>query len=186
MPFISDEELNKKLNGTCASLQRENFIIRANREPALERKNYTENEKVLLGALTEFDGPREVAKLTGVSEPTLRKFRDGRDDFSKAADPNNPKVNPELDSKVKNLVQTTKERIQGLAHDKIELALTKLDDEKLEDLKAKDLAIIASSLSKVSSSFDTPNVGTGIAMQFNIFRPRMREEEDYEIIEVHE
>lgn len=187
MGFISDEELDLRINKTRIA-NPEALVIRAQRDPNLEKENLTETEKILFGALVQIDGAAAVSEATGKSVPTVRNLAKGRDDFSNGADPNKPKENKELKSKVDALADSMKTKLQTLAHSKVEAALNRIDDTKLDEVKkATDLAIIASSLAKVASSFDEKREGpNGNFLQVQVFRPRMREEEEYEVIEVVE
>jgi len=164
------------------------MIIRPSRNSSLIKDNLTEEEKILVGSLARIDGSAAISKATGISIPTIRKCAEGRDDYANGADPNRPKINPDLKSKVDELATSMKDKLQNLAHAKIERTLSKLDDEKLDSVtKATDLASIAASLSKVAASFDKHDGPSMIApIQFNVFRPRQRDEEEYEVITVNE
>jgi hypothetical protein len=97
-------------------------------------------------------------------------------------------VDPLLKEKVQNSVSRFRERLQSLASSKVEAALERITEDKLDSVvKATELASIASSLAKIHRDYEPAdkNVQQNL-VQFQIFRPRTREEDEYDVVQVSE
>lgn len=180
MPFLSETQAEEKLeNGrknACSSL----ITLRPLRDKGVvENYKFSDTERVLFGSLGILDGPRPAARELKIGRNTIEAAMEGKASYG-------AEVNPELKSKVDNAVQKFRDRISGLASQKVISALERIDDTKLDDVKkASELALIAGSLARITKDIE-PVQQTGNRIQFNIFRPRIREEDEYEVIEVIE
>src|SRR5262249_41709461 len=88
----------------------------------------------------------------------------------------------EPDKKLKNHVVNVKDRITRKATNRLNSALNALTPEKLEEVKARDLAGIAKDMSAIVRNMNPESEkGEEKNVQFIFFAPRMTEENDYDI-----
>ena len=84
-------------------------------------------------------------------------------------------------SNEKNLIKVENEA-KAVAIDKMMLAMNLISPDKLQELKARDLAAIASSLSNVSSGFSK---GSNVPLvNLVVYAPEVRGEDSFKIVEI--
>jgi hypothetical protein len=143
-------------------------------------KSLSLSTKVLIGTLANIDTSREVGKAFGVSHATAQAFAQGRNTLQST------EPNPELKERVDAAAATSRGLISALANSKVVAAIERITDDKLDTVSdVSKLADVASKLSKVTANLyaDKDN---GTKIQFNIFRPRTKSEDEYEVITVED
>jgi hypothetical protein len=184
MPFLSESDANERLNLSKAlNAQTILSVMKPCRDTGIAGTalRYSDQEKVLFGVLGTLDGPTNASKALDISYPTISASMLGKTYA-------NGTVSPDIKSKVDSAVARFRERITALSSQKIEAALERITDEKLDDIKkATELAQVACSLAKLNSDINpVDRYKNDTNVQFNIFRPRMRNEDEYEVLQVVE
>ena len=185
MGFLNQQELDQRLELTKA-----NFSVSANLKPLNPGafntgKRLGFEEKVLIGVLANFDTQKNVAQAFGVQERTAKSLEHGESSWRESLGEIEPR-GTELKERITSGVQAFKDKIQTLASGRLVRTLENITDEKLDGVdKVKDLALIASSLAKVNASV-LEQGHNGNAIQINLYRPRTRDEQEYDVIEVKE
>lgn len=180
MPFVDDTIVNERIELTKKNqMIGSSIIVSPLRDTGSARHEpYTESEKIIIGMFGRLDGKVNAAKVFGMSKRTVEAFREGRNRQHET------EVNPELKAKVDTLTRNFRNRLAGLASQKLEKTLEALTDDKLSEVtKAVDLANISSTLAKTVTALvpDKEEAGTGV--HYHFYRPRLREEDEYDIIE---
>ena len=141
-------------------------------------KNLSLSTKVLIGTLANLEPSREVGKVFNVAHSTAQAYAQGRNSLASI------EPNEELKSRVDAATTTSRGLISALANTRVVAAITRITDEKLDTVTdVNKLADVASKLSKVTANlFADKDNGTKI--QFNIFRPRTKAEDEFEVIDV--
>jgi hypothetical protein len=143
-------------------------------------KRYTQAEKVVIGALATIDSSSQVRDAINVNPETAIAYREGRQ--SRHADPD-----PALKERVDETVERFRAKIQGLASQRLVQTLEAITPEKIEAVdKVKDLAAVAGSLAKVNQSVQIQAGQTSLNLHYHVFKPRTREDDEYEVVEVEE
>lgn len=92
------------------------------------------------------------------------------------------------DQTLTNYLNARKSRLSKKALTKLGLALSGLTEDKLKDVKARDLAGIAKDMSTIAKNMEPPNANgsDGNAPKFVIYAPTVRDERSYETIVVND
>jgi hypothetical protein len=181
MGFINQEQLNERLTKT-----QEHFDIQANLLPLRPGSFNTSKrlgfeEKVIIGVMGNFNSRSTVGEAFGIEGRHVDSLKKGWSSFRK------PEGDEELKARVKEGVQAFKEKIQNLASGRLVRTLECLDDNKIGAVdNPKDLAQIAVSLARVNQTVIDQGNGNNLAVQVNLYKPRTRDEQEYEVIEVKE
>lgn len=117
-----------------------------------------------------------LAQTFGVSESSISAYKNGATSTTTYHKP---------DSKLEKAITDHREAIIGPATAKLMAAINAITEEKLEGAKVRDVAGVASSMSQVIKNMTPDSGGLVNNQQVIIFKPRMREEDEYETIEVN-
>ena len=182
MGFLSSEEAQERttLSQRVFNIPVTNLAALRNISLDSGNKNLSLSTKVLIGTLANIDNSREVGKQFGVSHATAQAFAQGKNSLQST------EPNAELKARVDAAAATSRGLISALANSKVVAAIERITDDKLDVVSDPcKLADVASKLSKVTANLyaDKDN---GTKIQFNIFRPRSKDEEEYEIMMVEE
>lgn len=182
MPFVDEATVNERIEITQRNLKvkETNVVVSPLRDTGSARvAGYTEEQKVLIGTFGRLDGKVTAARIFGTSRRTVEAYREGRPG-QKSTEPS-----PELKDKVDNLTKNFRNRLAGLASQRLEKTLEALTDEKLDKVtKAVDLANISSTLAKtVSSLIPENNDDRESSVHYHFYRPRQRNEDEFEVID---
>lgn len=126
-------------------------------------KNIVTALKPVIALVGAVDGTSSAAETFSVSKNTVRR----------AMEENEDKLEREL------------EPVRALAISRLSSAITKIDDEKLQDVGALNLSNIARNLSSVVGNLKKKDSSEGgNKFQFNIFTPGLSGMKDYEVLDV--
>jgi hypothetical protein len=140
------------------------------------------NTKAMIGTIAVLDGKREAAKAFDVTDATAHACAAG---FNLPAIARRTEIEG-LGDRVKSNVENFRKRIAELSSSKIMTALENISEEKITNIEdAQKLANLAATIAKVQSGLPG-SLQAGNAVQINIYRPRTKDEEKYEVVEVHE
>lgn len=119
----------------------------------------------------------EIAKAYGISEASVSAYKVGATSTATYDNPNQA---------LAETINTHKAAVTRKARNRLMSALNHITPQKLEGVKARDLAAIAKDMSAVIKDFEpqvnhTNNVNN---VQFVFMAPRVRDLEDYKIIDV--
>lgn len=129
-------------------------------------------EEALLGSKSE-----ALAELFQVSKQSVSAYKNGANSTSTYNEPNR---------ELANHVNGAKERIISRSSKKLNLALGKLTSDKMDDCSARELAGIAKDMSAIIRNMtpDEEPGGQQNNIQFVVFAPPMKSEEDYNSLQV--
>lgn len=120
---------------------------------------------------------KDTARAFGVSESSVSAYKN---DATSTKSYNSP------DEALKNANDLVRDDISSQARSKLLAALDHITDDKLSEAKLRDVASVAASMSGIIKNME-PN---GPAVQNNtqviVYKPRMRDEDEFEIITVNE
>lgn len=132
-------------------------------------------ESVLSGR----QGSLGLARAFGVSDSSASAYANGATSTASYDKPN---------ATLRNHVDNARRRVARTARQKLSLALSKITPEKLDDVKARDLAGIAKDMSAVIKNTE-PSVPEGPRSDgptFVIYAPQFRREESFDVVHVNE
>jgi hypothetical protein len=170
------------------SSEQESLVIRKNHitnpNGKTRSKNLTEDERVAIGVLSNTVGEEVASDLFGVSKDHAHHLRSANRTLSSGK---GFKDVP-LANKIQARIEKAKVSIQERAAEKLLGAFDLLDDEKLEDCSANDLANISTKMSQVMRNMISGNGGdkgngTG-GVQIILHQPKPSTESDFDIIEI--
>lgn len=157
-------------NGAASPPPKENVTI-APLHPTTYHPRLTDAERAAVGVAARLTSPSKAAKEFGVSFTTAARAAEGK---TSAGD--------EVPA-VKTEVQSRLEAVATQAIDRLVAALNGLTDEKIEKEKATGISKIASDMAGVVEKV-TPKNKEADNVQVVIYAPQVREERDYETIDV--
>lgn len=182
MGFLTSAEAQERttLSQQVFNLPVTNLAALRNISLSSGRKDLPFSQKVLIGTLANIDNSRDVGKQFNVAHATAQAFAQGKNSLQST------EPNAELKARVDAASATSRGLISALANSKVVAAIERITDDKLDTVSdVSKLADVASKLSKVTANlFADKDNGTKI--QFNIFRPRVKDEEEYDVINVEE
>lgn len=180
MPFLDDSLANERILETSAKFNSP-AVIMLPKNPG-HGLAYSLEEKVMIGTLANLDGIHATARSLDVPVISTHSFARGKNGHNASA------INPELKDRVDTLVTSFRERLAGKACERVEKVLDTLDNVRIEAVsKATDLASIANSLANVTAKLSPilqKSEDNSNNVHFHFFRPRTRNEDEYEVIEV--
>jgi hypothetical protein len=176
--FLTENQVTERTSKT--QLHVESVALVPRRVCPLTIQERPLEEKVLLGTLAKIDGVRETARAFDRNPGHIEQYAMGRNT-------QRGEVNPELRDRIQKNVNNFRERLSNLAGTKLQTALETMTDDKIKSVESvKDLATIANSLATVHSKITERDIQAGSNVQINIFRPRTRDENEFEVISVEE
>lgn len=121
----------------------------------------------------------ELASDFGISPSSVSAYANGA---TSTATYNKP------DKTLINYLNARKSRLSNRALSKLNLALAGLTQDKLKDVKARDLAGIAKDMSVIAKNMEPENAKNGgaNAPQFVVYAPTIRDERSYETVIVND
>lgn len=120
---------------------------------------------------------KEVAEAFGVSPASVSAYKNGATSTASYNQPNDP---------LKKHVDEVRDRIGTIAKSKLLAALSHITEENLSQAKPRDLAGIAKDMSTVVNNIQptAPSGSGGFNAQFIFHSYPIREEKDYDVIDV--
>lgn len=140
-----------------------------------------ESLRKIIGETNVLDGRQEaltIAKEFGVSPSSVSAYANGANSTASYRNPTD----------IKSFIDKSRKRIQNKARSKLFMALEQITEEKLAEAKLRDVSGVARDMSSIIRDTE-PKTENGISINGSkviVYRPRMREEEDYETIAVNE
>jgi hypothetical protein len=119
---------------------------------------------------------KELARLFNVGDQIPYAYSKGAHSQSSYHDRN---------TSVAKHIKSVQERISSRAAKRINFAFDALTPEKIAEEDARSIAGIAKDMSAIIKNM-TPEVKVDNNVQFVVFAPRMKDEQDYQVIEVSE
>jgi predicted transcriptional regulator len=190
--IITDEQLNKELN-RIISIDKKDIdrIEREVRAPVNQPKvvdikrgrgNQLEipNEIRALVAEEVINGApaKQVAKAFGISESSISAYKHDATSTTTYHEPNDQLADSN---------KIIREAITDKARGRLMSALDSITDDNIRSAKVKDIASIAKDMSVIVKNME-PNVPVDNSKntQVIIYRPRMRDEDEFDVITVNE
>lgn len=119
---------------------------------------------------------KTISELYDISSSSISAYKEGSTSTAF--------IGKRVDTSLLEAVQLKKQEIGDSARGRLLAALDSLTDDKIEKAKAKDIASIAKDMSVVVRNTEGQGGFQVNNQQVNIYRPRMKEEDDYDVIEV--
>lgn len=188
MGIVSDEDFNKEISNSHVTVDKsvtpkptsEVIDIQKGRG---EGKKETPDEIRRLVGISAVNGEgtgAEIASAFNVSESSVSAYKVGSTSTASYHQPQESL----LDS-----LNNHKAKISKKARARLMSALNSITPEKLEGVKARDLAAIAKDMSAIITDMEpqiNPNVQQGNNVQFVFMAPRVRDLESFKIIDLAE
>lgn len=192
--ILTDEQLNKELGITISKkdINRiESEVNESARQPINQPKvvdikrgrgNTLEIPHEIRALVSEevINGARakDVSKAFGISESSISAYKNDATSTTTYDKPNDP---------LKESNQIVRDQITDKARGRLMSALDAITDENISNAKVKDIASIAKDMSVIVKNME-PNVPVDNSKntQVIIYRPRMRDEDEFDVITVNE
>jgi len=120
---------------------------------------------------------KELSKTFGISESSISAYKNGAHSTATYHKP---------DAKLEAANDEVRSKISGVAFNKLMDAMNCITKEKLLDAGVRTAASVARDMSQVAKNMTGTEDGVNIKNSVVIYRPRMREEESYDVIDVQE
>src|SRR3990167_5974292 len=158
----------------------EEFLIET--REILHGRGHTKNVSEPLRALIAQESiacasAKELSKTFGISESSISAYKNGAHSTATYHKP---------DAKLEAANDEVRSKISGVAFNKLMDAMNCITKEKLLDAGVRTAASVARDMSQVAKNMTGTEDGVNIKNSVVIYRPRMREEESYDVIDVQE
>lgn len=177
--LITKEQAEKRLNSPdniLNKVERKNSHFEIRKLHAGGRKEgvttLTKADRLIAGTLGQIYDQSSVAKDFGITRQHVNNLAHGRTDSR-----GNGSGTGLAES---GILDEVKER----ALQKVLSAVDLMSDKKLEGCNAKDLAGIASNMSKVYSNVSPKDNNDGARVQVVLYAPRVKEEREFQVVEI--
>lgn len=180
--FIDEDEATRRLtspDNLCVQMIPEggdlNILKLHNGGRSFGDNNIPDEMRAIIGAAAHIDTAKNVAEEFNVSPQQVHKIKHGVVTYAKGKD-----------EKLVSALEETKAKGVNIALEKTLLAMGVINPKDLEGkpVQAADVALkLANVIDKLSPKDD--GSGDGTRVQVNVFVPRLKNEDDYEVIEVH-
>lgn len=179
MMLVSPEDFEKELDKPKEIEQkREIKIVDINRGRTIGKTEIPNEirKEIANEALTSNKTGIEIAEEYNVSQSSVSAYKHGATSTTTYHNQNN-----ELNKHVSNV----KSEISDNARNRLMMALNEITPDKVRDSKLKDIASIARDMSVVAKNMEPP-AGINVNNQVVVYRPKLRDEDDYDVITVNE
>ena len=180
MGIISDDELNKQLeeleNGHTRDLiQSPCEVIDIARGRGHKSETPDSLRKVIGETAIEGASPKSISEAFGVSPSSISAYKNGA---TSTASYNQP------DRALLTHTNQVRNKIVDKANKRILAALKNITPDRIRDAKLKDISSLAKDMSAVVRNIE-PNRDANIinAPTYVIFAPRVKREDEYEVVE---
>lgn len=153
-------------------------VVQIERGRGNKSETPAELRKVIAQMALSGEPHKEIMDRFGVSQSSVSAYSAGATSTARIKD--NPDAElVQYNNKVKN-------EITSDASIRLQMALGTITPEKLERARLRDASAVARDMSSIMKNMrdDNPN-GTGINQQVIVYQPRAKQEDAYEVIEVH-
>lgn len=175
---ITKEQFNKELTGadTPRDVVRAQ-VVNIERGRTIGRTEVPEViRQIVAEEVIDRGGSQAVADKFGLSKSSVDAYKNGA---TSTASYNRP------DSALREVVDNKKDELTTMARGRLSAALSSLTDDKIGSAKARDIASIAKSMSGVIKDME-PTVVQQNNTQVVVYRPRQRDEDEFDVITVNE
>ncbi len=175
--IITDEQLNREISSLKrTSLDDVKVVdIRRGRNNTLEIPQSL--REVIAEEVIESGHSKDVAASFGVSKSSVDAYKNGATSTSSYNNPN---------ESLSKANQQVRDQISDNARARLTSALNHLTDDKIEGSKAKDIAAIAKDMSVIVRNMEPDGPVVQNNTQVIIYKPRMRDEDEFDVITVNE
>jgi len=142
-----------------------------------------EELKKVIGENASIEGSKETKQLTRklrISDSSLSAYKNGAHSTSSYHKPKKSLIDHIIKAKA---------RSSNKARTKMNLALDQITEDKFEDVKLRDISGVARDMSAIIRNLEPPaemNNTQVTNVQHVFYAPKVKEEEDYNVIEVNE
>lgn len=193
--IVSDSDFESEINNSSTERVVENTIPMEPCAPELtgdvlemptpgrhnDVTNIPQSLRKILGEEVAVNGLSSAMKLAeslgghGISQPTLSTY--GRGEIS-------PNKKSSQQEDLLNHISSRKTKISKKALNKINLAMSLMDEQKLLGCDAKELSAIAKDMASVAKSMEPKEREDGKAepVQFHFYAPQLKQENHYETV----
>lgn len=177
MMLVSPEDFTKELD-IKSEIKREIKIVDINRGRTIGRTEVSNElrKEIAEVALTSDLTGVEIAKEFNVSTASVSAYKNGSTSTSSYNRP---------DEGLNKFVNNIKTEISDNARSRLLMALNEITPDKIKDTKLRDVASIARDMSVVAKNME-PNANVNINNQVVVYRPKLRNEDEYDVITVNE
>lgn len=139
--------------------------------------NVPQSMRKLIGDTATFEGRKsalELAASLGISPASVSGY----------TNPNNSALSETNKDDIFSLLTTRKTKLSKRALNKLSLALSYIDEGKLQDLGARDLSAVAKDMAVVAKQMEPPSKESEKAepVQFHFYAPQVRQENHYDVV----
>lgn len=137
----------------------------------------------LIGAAARIDGPQAASKSFGVSVSSARHYGKGRTGQEQPLD----HVQRDQVQKNEDNLKTKREKIVNGSYDRIAALFDDdgpVSSENLKAMKPREAVSVAKDLAAIADKVTPREHDTGQRVQVVVFAPKIKEEKDYESIEI--
>ncbi len=175
--IITDEQLNREISSLKrTSLDDVKVVdIRRGRNNTLEIP--ASLRAVIAEEVIESGHSKDVAASFGVSKSSVDAYKNGATSTSSYNEPNQALARAN---------QQVRDQISDNARSRLTSALNHLTDDKIDQSKAKDIAAIAKDMSVIVKNMEPDGPVIQNNTQVIIYKPRMRDEDEFDVITVNE
>lgn len=178
--IASQADFERELARLTNSNQIENKVVDINRGRGNKKEVPSEVRELIASEAIAGSSNKELADTFNVSESSVSAYKHGA---TSTASYNNP------DEKLEDSNKEVRQRIIGPAQTKLLAAIEAITPTKLEEAKVNVASAVARDMASVIKSMSPNNDVNNLTVNQNrvvIYKPRMKEEDEYETIVVNE
>ncbi|SRR5258706_8927296 len=175
---LTKEQFNKETGRTNSSNEQVRAqVVNIERGRTLGRTEVPQViRQIVAEEAIENGHSQAVADRFGLSKSSVDAYKIGATSTASYNEPDNA---------LARAVNNKKNEISDIARGRLSAALSSLTDDKIDGAKARDIASIAKNMSAVIKDME-PAVIQQNNTQVIIYKPRMRDEDEFDIITVNE
>lgn len=174
--YITRGQLESRVKGQSSIVYKDKINTRKRTEEV------PSDEKALIGALAQIDGPTAAAKEFNVSPAQASHYSRGIVSQAVGIDKDLKEQVNETSAPIKQSIENKLESIKESALDSLANALDELKEATIS--KATDASKVAVDMSKILSNFNPKSDNKSPQVAVIIHRPQMKSEESYEHVTV--
>ena len=133
--------------------------------------------KLIATEVISGEKPANLAKEFDISQSSISAYVNGATSTASYHEPV---------AELVDAIDATRDRITGKAQKKLLAAIDSITKDDLDTAKVRDKAGVAQAMSTVIKNLSVDEGGVNKQVQINIFTPRVREEDTYEVVHVKE
>lgn len=170
---LSEEDESEDLEVEPVAVEMVPFSHRPGRkslDPNRFNQTIPDEIREVIGTLAHFDHQEIIAKDFGISQPKVSQIKNGEG---------------KADKEAKNQVEVNLGKVRDAAIQAMLDSIGLIDADKLAAHSQKDIAAVASQMSKVFQNIqpkEKENTGPSVAIQ--IYAPRTKNEDDYDVVTI--